>query len=82
MCIHVQVVDVMRKTVAKALTPKEVPQSDDQTKEIQVKTQIEPSINKQKFKSWWKKMAVPEQCKNMKVPPSCRLSYFHNFLLK
>lgn len=33
--------------------------------------EIETSIFKQKRESWWKTLELPEQCKNMKVPPSC-----------
>lgn len=32
--------------------------------------QIETNIFKQKMESWWTTLVLPEQCKNMKVPPS------------
>lgn len=60
---------VTGENVDKSLMP-EVPEQDDQTEEFQTKTsQIASSIEKEKFKSWWKKILGNEQCKNMKVPP-------------
>lgn len=68
MCVHVQMMNAVGENVDKSLMPDEVPEQDDQTEELPTKTsQIESSIDKQKYKSWWKKIVGSEQCKNVKV---------------